>query len=459
MPLTLWRHQTAMIDHIMSRSASLCYSGMSTGKTVVALEVARRHRATLILSPVAALPVYREDVESYYTPRDFDLYVLDKGNAKSKLQTIRDHIGGSRAAVFVVGYETAARMDLRDLDFDLVIADEAHKLAAYNSKQALHLSRHLANVPRKVAMTGTPWTDHIASLYGLFRFLETVVHDNPRKYPTSQLFGSYDDFLHAYCNTFEIAPHVRAISSYKNLDRMAGLIRPYVFIVRTQDVHDLPPIVAREYLYPVRGEALRVYTEMADDAAVEINDDLVFAPNVLTQLLRLRQIASCGAFALPDGTESLLPGLEHKVAIYREIIDELGGQPAVTFCSFDFDVAVITAALDRAKVTYSHLTGKVNTLEEWQRGETQILIANMAAGSVGVRLDRASHAVYWSVSFSATHFVQSTGRLRRNTQKAHTVYHHYLTADLDDGIDRQIMAALRAKLGNEKGLRDRIQGA
>ena len=74
--------------------------------------------------------------------------------------------------------------------------------------------------------------------------------------------------------------------------------------------------------------------------------------------------------------------------------------------------------------------------------DVDVLGVQLQAGGVGVDLTRASHAIYFSLSFALADYLQSRKRLHRPGQAHRIVYTHLLAADT---VDQTIYGALRRR--------------
>ena len=122
------------------------------------------------------------------------------------------------------------------------------------------------------------------------------------------------------------------------------------------------------------------------------------------------------------------------------ILDEIGGKPVVIFTRFQEDVRKLQQDIPGAKL----LVGGCHEHIEWQAGEGQVLIANIAAGSTGVNLSRARYCIYYSIGHSRTDYNQSRYRIRRpGSDLAYPIaYYHIL---MEGSIDIAIRRALASK--------------
>ena len=157
-----------MLDHANGRKQSLIYAGMGTGKTLFALTWLRQFKGlTLVIAPKPALVAWRDDLAEFYP--DMQAMILDKGTSATKAGLLKEFSVWSELLV-IVNYETARLLPLHLYNWKAVILDEGHRIGRYNSKQTLTLTRMLANVPRKIIMTGTPYNDGYERLYSMVRF-------------------------------------------------------------------------------------------------------------------------------------------------------------------------------------------------------------------------------------------------------------------------------------------------
>src|SRR6185312_8422667 len=88
------------------------------------------------------------------------------------------------------------------------------------------------------------------------------------------------------------------IVDYKNLDELAGKAHSIAYRVTKDEALDLPEEVSQTLYTELEPAAKRLYKEMAEESILKLSEsDMVTAPIVLTQILRLQQIA--GGFIKP----------------------------------------------------------------------------------------------------------------------------------------------------------------
>lgn len=443
--MELWQHQRRMLDFSNFGSAedyTLLYAGMSSGKTLVGLEYARQFEGLkLVLAPAAALQVWNADYASFYANPDFELHVMNEGSSVQKFEKLQALQRRKANAIIVLSYETAARIPLNVLNFSAAIADEVQRLGSHNGVQSMKIAAELANVPHKVAMSGTIYHDGYERLYGITRFLDCYVPASKSAHPQSRIFNHWNDFLRDYCKTF-LKGYTPIIIGYRNVEKLAAKIKPFTLVIKTEDVVALPPYTERVYKVPLSPKVRKVYDSIEADGVATVEGATLLAPHVLTRTIRLQQIASAGVLVGEDGSEVCFD-MTPRLDVLSNILEDLDELPCVIFTKYTREVELITERLSKMGVSYNVLTGSLNQYEAWKDGESRVLVANLSAGSESVRLERAAHLIRWSVGYSLKEFVQANGRIRRYGQKSATVHYHSIVTE--DTVDEQLYEVLRAK--------------
>jgi SNF2 family DNA or RNA helicase len=71
----------------------------------------------------------------------------------------------------------------------------------------------------------------------------------------------------------------------------------------------------------------------------------------------------------------------------------------------------------------SELSGKINSLADWQAGKTTVLVAQIQSGGIGIDLTRASYGVFYSLGHSLSEYLQAIARLHRPGQEKTTRFY------------------------------------
>ncbi len=432
------------------------YAGCRVGKTLASLGVAAEIGAKriLVLTKKAAIrSAWQHDLDNFVETVQYilldDVILSSGGRLKGKCSSAMKAVilkgfvkHAEKQVVVVVNYETARLIapTLKDLEFDLVIADESHALKSHNSKQSKALAIAFRNVPYKLIMTGTGWDDRPTDVYGQVRFLSPA---KPRgSYVSSKLLSTWTRFFDEYVNYFKV-DNIPIIRGYKNLDKLQEVMRPFTLVIKSEDVLDLPPVEHVEVTLPMPKAMKDVYKELEEEMITVIDGDAVVADNRLVQALRLHQLT--GGYYPSDGDLKLLMPVKDnpKLQATKAVLEELGNQPVVIFTRFTQDVALIATLCASIGLSYKKLVGGLHEHIEWQAGEAQVLIANIQAGGTGVNLNRARYVIYYSIGYSRTDYEQSLWRVRAQPDPALPVT--YWQIRIAGSIDVAISNALKQK--------------
>jgi hypothetical protein len=466
----LWQHQIAMHDEMLASLQAWGYgwllAGCRTGKTATSIVLAKSLGAkrVLVITTAAAMtatwPQEIADVASGY-----ELLTLNKGTSKTKAVALKAFIAAASDKVkfVVVNYETAVLIadDIKAAGFDFVVADECQKLRSHDSKQSTILAIACSGIPYRLAMTGTPWDDKLADVYGQVRWLDPLVKG--KKTVHSRIFDTWGSFLYRFCNTFELSKGVVIINGYKNVSQLADKIRPFLYRIRTEDVLDLPETRTIVRTVPMRGELKRMYQGLEEEMIAQFGSDYLIGDNRLVCELRLHQLT--GGFVTPMRIDDLgryvptasIPTAvpddsgDAKLDALLELVDEFGGEPFVVFTRFTADVAKIKAALEKRKLKVLQLTGEVKENEAFEAGQGDCLIANIQAGNAGIRLTRARLVVDYTIGNSRTDFIQSRYRFLANgLDKSKPIVYHFL--QMENSVDGEILKRMQSKEGDSDEL-------
>ena len=429
----LWKHQRDGIAFLRDHPASMLAYDMGTGKTRVAIEAMSLDGAqrVLVLCPKSVVAVWPRELEKY-APGRYLAVPLGKGTTAERAARAKQALfhGAARGdkVVVIVNYEAAWRGDLKKLllgvDWDLVIADESHRIKAPGGKASAFCALLSSRARKRLCMTGTPMPHSPLDIYGQYRFL------------APSIFGtSFARFKAEYAKMGGYGGH--EVDEYINLERLQAMFYSIALRVEADEVLDLPGLHEYDRVVELEPGARRAYDQLLARFQADLAEGRVTAANVLTRLLRLSQCAN-GVLKTDDGQEVAVS--QAKEQALEEVFDELErSEPVVVFCRFRTDIDTVHRVAAAAGRVSKELSGRCNELQEWQEGHGSILAVQIQAGGVGVDLTRARYAVYYSVNYSMGDYDQSRRRLYRPGQSRRCTYVHLVA---EATIDQDIYEAL-----------------
>lgn len=439
---TPWRHQIEAFLFAMERlvrgaGAALLALEMGVGKTLVALMVlaAMAARRILICCPLRVVPVWQQQIERHL---DLPLVVVplddNAGSVANKKKLAEEKLrlaeATGRPLVVIINYDSVWRAPFAEWaekqHWDLIVADESHRLKAPGGKASLAFKRLRSRARARLALTGTPLPHSPLDAYAQFRFLDPSI------------FGpSFAAFRQKYAVMGGFQK--KQVTGFQHLDELEALMRTITFRV-AKDVLDLPPETHITYECDLSAEALRVYRDLEEDFVADVRQGRITAANAMVKLLRLQQVAG-GWAKTDDGQLHRVDSAKQK--LLADTLEDIGPkEPVVVFCRFHADLDAVHEAAQQAGLTSLELSGRRDELKRWQQGEAQVLAVQISAGGVGVDLTRARYAIYFSLSFSLGEYDQALSRVHRPGQ-TRPVEHIHLVAR--NTVDRKIMRALEAR--------------
>ena len=413
----IWKHQEEAIAWAGGRRDSILHMGMGTGKSRVAIELIRqeilsgRGRRVLIGCPKAVIPAWVKQF-TLWMPQQ-RLLVLDKGTSATKGSQILAATADTSPLVVIANYESWWRIKAAEkVAWDCFVFDECHRLKSPSGAQSKWAARQTKRCPtaKRIALSGTLLAQTILDAFGIYRAVES---------PECQTFGPISAIFKA---TYAITnPHIPGmVIGYRNQKQFGEKIAATTFHRRSEDVLDLPPILHTEVPVELTAKEGHVYKQLEKDFCAEVEAGKFVTPvNAMVSLLRMLQ--SCQGYVRIDDEDKARRIDEHpsKQAAFAEMIEDID-EPLVTFARFRSDIDCVLEACAKHGRTVSELSGKIDRLAEWQSGKTQVLVAQIQSGGIGIDLTRASLGCFFSMSHSLSEWLQAIARLHRPGQTKNT---------------------------------------
>ncbi len=433
----LWHHQADAIEFAVDRPATMLDHVMGAGKSRTLIELMRRWRPrrTLLVCPARAVRgVWPGQFDQWDEAGEFRVITPEeRWSVKRRIKTFDDEWNGG--AVFVANYEAMRTPTFRawaaKRDWDLVVADEVHRLKSPRGKQSSAMAAIGARAEHRIGMTGTIMPRDYMDLWGEYRFLERGLL--PQSYFVFRkrfaVMGGFDG---------------KEIISFKNTDqlmRQVGKITHHA----GDEVLDLPPFTRQFIRVRLGVKAQRAYDGVAENLRAAVESGEITAKNGLVRLLRLQQITS-GQAALDSSTDGLRRSETIDTAKREALAELLDGtdEPFVVFGQFTHDVEQTVIAAEYVGATVGRLSGGHDDLAAFQRGDVRVLAVQIATGAEAIDLTRARYCAYLSTGFNLGLVLQSERRVRRPGQERPVTYYHLVA---DDTVDWTIHGALRRRRG------------
>jgi len=429
--MELWQHQRDIINAAVPAKKWAIFAEMGTGKTCTAIQILRawcgnnkRLLKTLVFTPSAVKRSWQREFYKFSRLGD-QTYILDGAKRTDffKRKAFREQ-GGPRAAIFVLNYEALQIKDLLTAmmgwEPECIIIDESHRIKDYKAKRTKALIKLSDLADYKLLLTGTPILNSPMDIWAQFRALDG-----------GETFGEnfYVFRSRWFYDRNEAMPSHKKFPDWQPLPGLEEEFHKRIYAKATRvlksECLDLPPMVKERVEIEMSGDQARMYAEMRDEYVTYLNDKACVATLALTKGLRLQQIVS-GFFTDDDGNEMAYKTNPRLDALMDLLLDLVPRSKVIVWASFKHNHKQIIRRLEKAQIGYASLVGGMSDKER-QEGidafqddkATRVMVANQAAGGVGVTLTAANIMIYYSRNFSLEQDMQSEARCHRGGSEQH----------------------------------------
>lgn len=442
----LFQHQKKAykIGITLPRTALLMEQG--TGKTLTSLAIAG-HRylngeinRLLVVAPLSTLTPWAQEINKFV---DYPVEIKDLSTKKGakRAAMLQEFETTDALQIVLINHQSVWRIypEIDDWNPDMIIVDESQKIKSGKAKQSKALHKLGDNTRYKLNLSGTPITQGPLDVWSQYRFLDP------------EIFGrSFFKFKQYYAQMGGFKNY--KVVGYNHLDELAEKAHSIAFRVLKVDTEiDLPPIT-NQFLYAGLGkEARKLYKEMKKEFKITLkeHEDNIKAPIVLTQMLRLQQIAG-GFVQVEEDEKKVTVQVDNaKLNLLTELVEDMPSEKKmVIFARFIPEVKAIAKSLREQGRKVVTLTGATkdrgSTIDQFTNdAQTTVIVAQIQTGGVGLNLQVADTAIFYSTNFSYGDFDQAKARIHRIGQKSTTVNYIHLIAQ--DTIDEKVFEALEAK--------------
>lgn len=434
----LWNHQVQAIKAAVVLKDLGLFFEMGTGKTRTLIEILRRKyaeknriRKTLILCPVIVCENWKAEFKMYSKIGQQHITVL-KGSHANRVKQFVGVVGEtlSNDHIFITNYEAMLMEDLYKLIMlwqpDIIVADESQRLKNHESKRAkavMHLS-DLTN--HNYILTGSPILNSAMDAFMQFRILDRgeTFGKNYYTFRNSYFVDANSGFKskQSYFPKWEERP--------ETYDQLQAKIKTKAIRVLKKDCLDLPPLVRQVVGVGLSREQAKAYREMYNDYITWVDSKAhepraVVATLAITKALRLQQIVS--GFVNDENGEAhriLCP----RLSVLEELLTDIAADTKViVWAVFKENYKMIAEVCAKVGREYRELHGDISHTDREKNltafrsdPNVTVMIANQAAGGVGINMVEAPYCIYYSKGFSLEQDMQSEARNYRGGSEMHT---------------------------------------
>lgn len=401
--MRLENYQIFDINKMVTLKSCLNRNPMGLGKTVEAISTIRllKVQSALIVIPKIVAGQWRDQIKAWWPARSSDVFIYGSPEArKCKIEP---------GSIVIINYEKllneATLNKLRQFSWDVLIADEAHKIKNPKSKRTMALKAVPA--ARRYALTGTPILNKPDDLWSILHFLN---------WRYSGI--SYWNFVNYFCEV-EDGFWGRKVEGLTKDPVKIEILKKLLDAV---SVHNTLNVAQGKTVETVRLEMdssqRKLYKDMKDLVLEELPANAKIA-NGAVLTTRLVQATSWPGLFL--GPEVPGPKFEWVAAMCEDNPEE----KFVVFTRFEQSSRALEEFLTTRGIKSVQLTGKVKDSDkelnkmQFIEGDARVLIGTIGAMGQGTDgLQYASHtAIFLDRDWSPEIMKQCEDRLNRRGQK------------------------------------------
>jgi SNF2 family DNA or RNA helicase len=447
-----WDYQRYCITRLLQEEALGLFLDLGLGKTIITLTAINDlkynrfavRRALVIAPKKVAEATWTNEAGKWQHLQHLRIVPVlgDKNKRIKALNTPADvYVINRDNVVWLTDYYRNA------WPFDLVVLDELSSFKNHAAKRTKALSWIRPHVKRIVGLTGTPAPNGLLDLWAQIHLLDQGerLERNITAYRTKYFESNYNGF------GYTAKPGADEVIQRRIADICISM--------KAEDYLELPDCVTNVIPIVLDDKAQKLYDKLEAEAILKMEDAEITALNAAALTGKLLQLCNGavyteeqmhGADGQPDlnadGTYKFQRRTveihDNKLEAFTELVEQLGGKPALVFYSFQHDRARILQALSKTSLRVRMLETAQDQLD-WNNGQIDILLAHPASAAYGLNLqDGGNHVVWYGLTWSLELYQQANGRLHRQGQKQKVILHHLI---VQGGADEDVMAALEGK--------------
>jgi SNF2 family DNA or RNA helicase len=444
-------YQSTDVNFLRKLPHAAIFNEQRTGKTPTTLKLleAEGHDKIIIICPASLVLNWKKEVKTWTS---FDVYAVNGTKAK-RLKIYQEW--NLQKGCLVLSKDTAkADYDLINSSDCALVVDEAHFLRNYKSLQSKAIFQLGKKAKKRLALTGTPSVNAGDDVYGILHFL----------YPDR--FSSYWQFVDRYFKTWDSPWGAKEVSGYKRKEELQEILDLIsVQRKRSEVMQWIPPKQYQNIEVEMDAKQRKAYESMLNTFIVEEDGETkADAAGVLAQLTRLRQI--CLHPSLLD-----IKAPSAKETFILEWLEDNPNEQVIIFSNFSSYLKELKKRLPKPSANHAGIIIGETTkpvrqaiVDDFQKGNCRVILANIQAAGVGLTLDRASTVIFLDRAYTPTDNIQAEDRIVPTTENSNqrcTI----IDVVCKDSIDQYINDLLKKKknvievINNYKNVKQLLQSS
>lgn len=399
--------QTEALNQTADQNRVAYYMDMGLGKTFVGAEKLVRlgARVNLIICQKSKVRDWIDHVRKYYSyPGNLEsgcnpYQVIDLTMFKQKdWDDDEKFITGLVAGqiVYVINYELAFRRPaLKRLSRFTLMLDESSMIQNDTAKRTKFI---LELTPENVILlSGTPTSGKYENLWSQAHLLGWNI---PKKLYNQH----YVNWIKMEVDGFPVWV-VDSHNPYKNVDRLKEKFRENgAFFKKTNECFELP----EQNMIPIYVQATKEYRDFLKTGLIQIGDVELVGDTTLAKRTYTRML--CGHYN------------QAKLNAFRNLLQSTNDR-LIVFYNFTAEMTAMKVITDQMERPVSIVSGATKDLTAYEEEENSVTFIQYQAGAMGLNLQKANKAIYFTLTDKSELFEQSKKRIHRIGQNRPCFYY------------------------------------
>jgi len=327
--------------------------------------------------------------------------------------------------------------------FDMVVIDELSSFKNHKAKRFKALCWVRNHIKRIVGLTGTPAPNGLLDLWAQVYLLDQGERLGKKITHFRERYFEPDKRNHEQIFTYAAKPGAD--------ETIRGLIGDICVSMKAEEYLELPDCITNDVPVELDAKARTAYETLERKMLLEINESTIDAGTAAVLTNKLLQLCNGAAY---DENRNIVSIHDHKIEVFREIIEALNGRPALVFYNFQHDLDRIKQALGGTGLVVRVLKGPEDQ-DDWNNRKIDVLLAHPASCAYGLNLQQGgNHIIWFGLNWSLELYQQANKRLHRQGQTEKVIIHRLIVRG---GVDEDVIAAIERKDATQNSLLEALK--
>jgi len=394
--MKLYEHQKNALNETKEQNKVAYYHDMGLGKTFTGSEklMQLNEKINLIVCQKSKINDWYDHFMKYYKSK---ILIFDLTDETHMNMFMHDAINDKWTEIVgIINYDLIwRRPELMKLKNFTLLLDESSLIQNPTSKRSKFI---IKMEPKNVILlSGTPTGGKYEKLITQILLLGWNIKEDV-------FWNQYVDWE---WNETDDGFWQKKIMGYKNVERLNRKLRQHgCNFLKTEEVINLPDQIDQK----IKIDNISQYDEFHKESYYEINGEEIIGDNILTKLLRERQL--CGIYN------------EEKFSALKDLIMSTDDR-LIVFYNFISEAERIKQICNELHKPVDEINGDKKDLTNYEKFDNAVIIIQYQAGSMGLNLQKANKIIYFTPPLSSELFEQSKKRIHRIGQNK-TCFYYYL---------------------------------